>query len=113
MDAHAEQRIAGWVLIASGLLLVALGTFIARRQSKRFVNGIDWSRIDARDHARVARMAGTMVAAIGIFELPTAAWMIAASEPIRPEWMVVLALGLPPLLLTGAMLLRLQGLYRR
>lgn len=113
MDALAEQQMGGWVLGASAIMLVALGTWVARTGSTRLINGVDFSRIDPRDHARVATIVGQSAAGIGLVHLVVAAGLLLASEPIRQEWIIGLAVALPPLAFLAAMHLRMQGLYKR
>lgn len=112
MDALTEQRIAGWILLVSGTALVLLGAWIARSGSTRWINGVDFSRIDPRDHPRAARIVGAAVGGIGLSEIVLAGWMLASMAAIGEDWRVLLAVLLPPLLILAAMFLRLQGLYR-
>lgn len=113
MDAHAEQRLAGWIVGGSALLLAALGAWIARSGNTRWINGVDFSRIDPRDHPRAARIVGETVIGIAVVQLGLAGWLVAAPGPIRAEWLVVLVAILPAFALLAVMYLRLQGLYRR
>lgn len=113
MDLLAEQRIGGVVVMASAMLCIALGTWVARSGSTRWINGVDFSRIDPRDHPRAAAIVGQAVAAIGVVHLLLGAFLLAAAAPVRQEWIIVLAAGLPVVGSLYVMYLRLQGLYRR
>ena len=113
MDPLAEQRIGGMVVMASAMLCIALGTWVAHSGSTRLINGVDFSRIDPRDHPRAAAIVGQSVAGIGAAHLLLGVFLLAAAAPIRQEWIVALAAGLPVAGSLYVMYMRLQGLYRR
>lgn len=113
MDTLIEQQMGGWVLLASSAFIVALGTWIARTGSTRWINGVDFSRIDPRDHPRAAAIVGQSVAAIGGFHFLLGAFLAATSTPIRHDWIIALAAGLPVVGGLYVMFMRLQSLYRR
>lgn len=113
MDALVEQRMGGWVLVASAMGLLALGAWLTRSGSTRLLNGVDFSRIDPRDHPRVAAIVGQSVAAIGAAHLLLGVFLVAATAPVRQEWIVTIAVCVPVVGSLFAMHQRLQGLYRR
>jgi hypothetical protein len=113
MEPLAEQRIGGFVVLSSAMLCVALGIWVARAGSTRWINGVDFSRIDPRDHPRAAAIVGQSVAGIGVAHLVLGVFLAAVPPPIRQEWIVALAAGLPVLGSLYVMYQRLQGLYRR
>jgi hypothetical protein len=113
MDALAEQQSGGLAILGCAMFCIALGAWVARTGNMRWINGVDFSRIDPRDHPRAAAIVGQSVAAIGVAYLPLGAFLAAASAPIRQEWIPVLAVLLPVVGSLCMMYLRLQGLYRR
>jgi hypothetical protein len=113
VDALAEQRFGGVVVLASAMLCIALGTWIARSGSTRWINGVDFTRIDPRNHPRAAAVVGQSVAGIGIAHLVLGLFLVAATGPVRQDWIVALAAGLPVAGSLYVMYMRLQGLYRR
>lgn len=113
MDALAEQQGGGLAILACAMLCIALGAWVARTGNTRWINGVDFSRIDPRHHPRAAAIVGQSVAGIGVAYLPLGAYLAAASAPIEQEWIVVVAALLPVVGSLFAMHQRLQGLYRR